>query len=467
MFKVECFTVYADKIEGRIDPLYLKNKAIIKSQRTKFALVTLGRLLKNKVQYGANEIAIDGNPKQDIRYIRITDIDEFGNLISDKWKTAQKIEEKFLLSEGDILFARSGATAGKCFLYKKEYGISIFAGYLIRFIFDTSKVDLKYIFYYTQLEHYKSWVKSIQRPSGQPNINSEEFKSFKIPLPPLQTQNRITQLMDRAYEIKKQKETEAQQLIDSISDYVLEELSIKLPELKDEMCYVVTADGVENNRIDPRYYKPFFIEFENELGKRNDIKTIEEMSDYIGSGATPRAGGSDYTIKDKGILFIRIVNIKNNSIALDNVLYIKPEIHQGMLRRTQLKPNDVLLSMAGTIGLSVVVPENLGEANINQALARIMLKEGYNPYYISSILNSRIGIIQTDRLSRPAVQANINLEEIRALKIPTPSFETQNKIAEEIKARMQKAEQLRKEAKEVLDKVKERVERIILGEEEI
>ena len=123
--------------------------------------------------------------------------------------------------------------------------------------------------------------------------------------------------------------------------------------------------------------------------------------------------------------------------------------------------------MAGTIGLSVVVPENFGEANINQALARIMLKEGYNPYYISSILNSQIGKIQTDRLSRPAVQANINLEEIRALKIPLPPLEIQNKIADEVKARMQKAEQLQKEAKEVLEEAKERVEKIILGEEEI
>lgn len=464
---MECFTVYADGIEGRIDPLYLKNKTIIEEPKTKFALVKLGRLLKSKVQYGANEIAIDGKPRQDIRYIRITDIDEFGNLRSDEWKTAQNIEEKYLLNEGDILFARSGATAGKCFLYKKEYGKSIFAGYLIRFIFDTSKVNPKYIFYYTQLERYKLWVKSIQRPSGQPNINSEEFKSLKIPLLPIQTQNRIAQLMGNAYEIKKQKKTEAQQLIDSINGYILDELNIKVPELKDERCYVIWGDDVESDRIDPRYYKPLFTEFEKELAKRNDIKTIEEISDYIGSGATPRAGGSDYTTEDEGIPFIRIVNVKNNTIVLDDVLYIKPEIHQGMLRRTQLKPNDVLLSMAGTIGLSVVVPENFGEVNINQALARIMLKEGYNPYYISSILNSQIGKIQTDRLSRPAVQANINLEEIRALKTPIPPLQIQNKIAEEVKQRMQKAEQLQKEAKEVLEEAKERAERIILGDEEI
>lgn len=228
-------------------------------------------------------------------------------------------------------------------------------------------------------------------------------------------------------------------------------------------CFTILADEIEN-RLDPRYYKPYFKEFEQKLIKRKDIKRIGEISEYIGSGSTPTAGGDDYTLSDDGIPFIRIVNLKNNTVVLDGVLYIKKEIHNGMLKRTQLKPNDVLLSMAGTIGLSVVVPENLGEANINQAIARIVVKNDVNPFYLSAILNSKVGKIQTDRLSRPAVQANINLEEIRALKIPLPPLSVQNKIADEVKKRMQKAETLQKEAKEELEKAKLEVEKIILGE---
>ena len=49
--------------------------------------------------YGANEIAIDGNPQKDVRYIRITDIDDHGNLHNDDWKTAKKIDEKYMLEE--------------------------------------------------------------------------------------------------------------------------------------------------------------------------------------------------------------------------------------------------------------------------------------------------------------------------------------------------------------------------------
>ena len=64
------------------------------------------------------------------------------------------------------------------------------------------------------------------------------------------------------------------------------------------MTFVVYANDVKGGRIDPRYYKPFFSEFENELMKRNDIKYLGEISVYIGSGATPKAGGNDYTTKD-------------------------------------------------------------------------------------------------------------------------------------------------------------------------
>lgn len=85
---------------------------------TKWDLVKLGTVCKEP-QYGANESAIDGNPQTDYRYIRITDIDENGQLLSE-FKTTKTVEEKFILEEGDFLFARSGNTVGKTFLYRKE-----------------------------------------------------------------------------------------------------------------------------------------------------------------------------------------------------------------------------------------------------------------------------------------------------------------------------------------------------------
>ena len=448
---MECFTVYADEIEGRIDPLYLKNKTIIEEPKTRFALVKLGRLLKSKVQYGANEIAIDGKPRQDIRYIRITDIDEFGNLRSDEWKTAQNIEEKYLLNEGDILFARSGATAGKCFLYKNEYGKSIFAGYLIRFIFDTSKVNPKYIFYYTQLERYKLWVKSIQRPSGQPNINSEEFKSFNIPLLPIQTQNRIAQLMGNAYEIKKQKETEAQQLLDSINDYVLSELGITHPPDEKKMCYSIYSDEI-GGRIDPSSYHP------KRIGAIKVIKASKHekypLKNFV------KFKREIITPSNKHVPYIGLENIESNT----GLFTPSKEIKESFGSAFQFNKGDILFPKLRPYLNKVYLAEFDGVCSTE---FHVMESKGCNNIYLSTFLRSKIVVNQTSYLMTGNTLPRLQTIDVENLLIPVPSNEIQNKIAEEIKARMQKAEQLQKEAKEVLEAAKERAERIILGDEEI
>jgi len=149
----------------------------------------LGFLCENPV-YGANEKAIHGDPSTDYRYIRITDIDDNGCLNSD-WQTSENIEEKYVLKDGDFLFARSGATAGKTFLYKSSFGKAIYAGYLIKF--ETKKDLLLPEFLNLALKSsiYQNWVFGIRKGAAQPNINAQQYSSFEIPLPSLQEQHKI------------------------------------------------------------------------------------------------------------------------------------------------------------------------------------------------------------------------------------------------------------------------------------
>ena len=122
--------------------------------------------------------------------IRITDIDEIGNLKDAGWKTAKNTEERYLLKNNDLLFARSGSV-GKCYIHKNIEKDAIFAGYLIRFILDLEKANPDFIFYFCNSSIYYFWVSAIQRPAVQANINAEEFKSLPIPLPPLEKQTEI------------------------------------------------------------------------------------------------------------------------------------------------------------------------------------------------------------------------------------------------------------------------------------
>lgn len=78
----KCFVVQTGEIEGRIDPLYVKNIPHFRNLKTSYPLIALRELLTAKPQYGASERAINGDPNTDFRYIRITDLDDCGNLCS-------------------------------------------------------------------------------------------------------------------------------------------------------------------------------------------------------------------------------------------------------------------------------------------------------------------------------------------------------------------------------------------------
>ena len=250
------FIVQRSEIEGRLDPkMALYNRKV---QNSLYPKVKLKDVLVCKPQYGASEPGVPRSSIKEPRYIRITDIDENGLISHDELgATAKIIENKYILCENDILIARSGATVGKAYIHKPALYDCFFAGYLIRFIINTDKALPEYIFTYTQLNAYKEWVNAIQRPSGQPNINSEEYQSLEIPLPNIERQQVIVDVIKSAYLQKKQKESEAKQLLDNVDAYILNELGITLPEIKTDLknrIFKVNRSELEE-RLDPTVYK--------------------------------------------------------------------------------------------------------------------------------------------------------------------------------------------------------------------
>lgn len=223
--KNRIFTTSLSKVSGiRFDPKYSLRIEELYSQNWKYKKVPLKELLICNPQYGANEEAIDGNPAEDIRYIRITDIDEFGNLKSKDWKTATITEEKYFLENNDILFARSGSV-GRCYIHKDISNKFIFAGYLIRFKVNKDKINPDFLFFYCNSKIYKNWVEAIQRPAVQANINSEEYKSLNIPMPPIEKQNQIvaqiTQIREQATHLQKEAVEELEKAKKKVEQIIL------------------------------------------------------------------------------------------------------------------------------------------------------------------------------------------------------------------------------------------------------
>ena len=153
-----------------------------------FETSALKEVAIGSLSYGSTAPAIEYDGKT--RYVRITDITETGSL-NDDIKSAAKIDEKYILSEGDILFTRTGATVGKTFLYQRKYGRCIYAGFLIKMVPDTSKVLPEYVFHFTKSDFYNNFIISAQRVVAQPNINAQEYGDLKIIVPPLSLQTQF------------------------------------------------------------------------------------------------------------------------------------------------------------------------------------------------------------------------------------------------------------------------------------
>ncbi len=143
---------------------------------------------------GSAAIKFDGTHK----YIRITDIDDDTrtyiqeNLVSP----SNTPEAKYRVNENDILFARTGASVGKSYLYKKDDGELYFAGFLIRASVK-SKFDSYFVYLNTLTDNYDKWVKLESMRSGQPGINAEQYKNYSFYCPPIDIQNKIANITQK------------------------------------------------------------------------------------------------------------------------------------------------------------------------------------------------------------------------------------------------------------------------------
>ena len=143
--------------------------------------------------YGMNAAAkpFDGENK----YIRITDIDEASSTYIDKDIVSPDgtLTEIYLVNDRDILLARTGASTGKSYLYRKSDGKLYYAGFLIRA--NVTKHNPYFVFSQLHTHRYWSWVSIMSARSGQPGINSQEYSSFPVYVTSLREEEKISALL--------------------------------------------------------------------------------------------------------------------------------------------------------------------------------------------------------------------------------------------------------------------------------
>lgn len=451
------FIVQRSEIEGRLDPkMALYNRKV---QNSLYPKVKLKDVLVCKPQYGASEPGIPRSSIKEPRYIRITDIDENGLISHDELgATAKIIEDKYILCENDILIARSGATVGKAYIHKTASYTCFFAGYLIRFIINTDKALPEYIFTYTQLNAYKEWVYAIQRPSGQPNINSEEYQSLEIPLPNIEKQQVIVDVIKSAYLRKKQKESEAQKLLDSIDAYILNELGITLPEIKTDLrnrIFKVNRSELEE-RLDPTVYKDGV-----KLSSNNCDNVRLSSVAYVNPTGTFK--GKDI---ETPISFIPMESIDEIYSEISKLEDTTIENASGF---TKFKVGDLLWAKItpcmqnGKSAIAKNLTNGLGCGSTEFFVMRPK-DERLIIEYLHVILHMKC-VRETAKLyfGGSAGQQRVSSAFLENFNLPLPPKDKQIEIANHVYTIRQKAKALQEEGKVLLEEAKRKVESMIIG----
>ena len=148
--------------------------------------------MASSFEYGLNAAAkaYDGENK----YIRITDIDDNTHKFLTDSLTSPDIDltgaDNYKLTEGDILFARTGASVGKSYIYRNSDGLVYYAGFLIRARIN-EEYDKEFVFQNTLTDRYNKYIAVTSQRSGQPGVNAQEYAEFEINVPKKEEQTKI------------------------------------------------------------------------------------------------------------------------------------------------------------------------------------------------------------------------------------------------------------------------------------
>jgi type I restriction enzyme S subunit len=155
----------------------------------------LGDCLLSRPEYGINAPAVPFSDKLPT-YIRITDISEHGRFCPDpRVSVGAPSADQFYLHDGEVVFARTGASVGKSYLYDSRDGQLVFAGFLIRVRPNPELLLPAFLAAYVTTKPYWNWVRLMSMRSGQPGINGNEYAQLPLSLPCLAEQIAIAEVL--------------------------------------------------------------------------------------------------------------------------------------------------------------------------------------------------------------------------------------------------------------------------------
>lgn len=284
--------------------------------------------ISESFEYGLNAAATEYDGKH--KYIRITDIDDSTHLFLQDDLTSPDIDfstaDDYLLQEGDVLFARTGASVGKTYIYRRSDGDLYFAGFLIRAKIK-SDYDADFVFQNTLTDSYDSYIRITSQRSGQPGVNAQEYANFALSVPSLAEQKKIGAYFSHLDSLI----TLHQRKCDKLIQFKAAMLKKMFPQNgadKPELRFKGFTDAWEQRKL-------------GELMEITSVKRIHQ---------------SDWT--DSGVRFLRardIVAVSKNEEVSEPLFISQEKYDEYSALSGKVKIGDLLVTGVGTIGVPMLI----------------------------------------------------------------------------------------------------------------
>jgi len=373
----------------------------------KIKTVTLADVsINNKGEYGIGASAVDYSDEL-YTYLRITDINDDGTLNKNDLKSVDDVDAKnYLLNENDVVFARTGNSTGKAYYYDKMDGELVYAGFLIKFSLDPSKINPKFMKYYVLSKDYKGWVNSMCTGSTRPNINAKMYGNMELILPPREQQDFLVNILgeiDNKIEINKRINKNLEQLMKCIfEDWFVNfnysnDISFKSSEL-------------------------------GEIPSNWNVKKLRDVLIVLESGKRPKGGISNI---DDGIPSIGAENI----LGLGKFNYSKNKLisHEffSTLKKGVIQDKDVLLYKDGAqLGRKSLFMKGFpfDICCINEHVFRLQSNDEINQFYLYLWLDQEVMTNEIINLNSNSAQPGINQNDVKSLPILVPELKIISKF---------------------------------------
>jgi type I restriction enzyme S subunit len=343
------------------------------------------------------------------RYLRITDISEDGELLNNDIKSVSAHDiDKYILKEGDIVFARTGNSTGKSYYHESKNGDLAFAGFLIRYSLDKTKINPKYLKFFTITNEYKTWVKNLSVGSTRGNINAQTFGDCPISVPDRKQQDllvsSLSMIIDKI-ELNNRINTELEAMSKTLYDYWF--VQFDFPD-KNGKPYKTSGGKMVWNE-----------ELKREIPEGWAVGTLLDIANY-------ENGLPCQKFRPNGAGFLRVIKIREmNEGFSSNTELVRTDIPAKAI----IENGDILFSWSASLDVKIWTG---GKGALNQHIFKVTSNNYPKSFYFYQLLNylqhfkmmaenrkTTMGHITQEHLKQsriaiPPIQFTLNLEKIIA-----------------------------------------------------